>query len=543
MRESAGERERQETHRRPHALEEGFGGGFAGAERLGVAVGSPAREHLPELGRTHDVDGGCGGSDGGEQRGERDGPLRWRTLRCFMWMVMVGGERGQSRGPCWSGATPMAESLLAVLLVTKSAKGPALVYRWPPLPTATPRLTRSRPDDGSWPSRIDNPWRASHAPDALKPHTFAPTDLSWVDDQEYCWQRPVRAQSPSNQSNTPSHSPVDDSLSPPALAQKSDEYGQVFGYEVDFLAGLLLPHPSTCHQKFELLVDDLAFVGHPVCVNHEGKWKFIADRADNESRERGLGAAPSSWKDLPELTANTDGQTPVDWLQIFHVVFVCDIPDPSSSGSGNLFKYFDVIYEQIAFTLTAVLFQEQVLHKYVQAECEKLGALRDLSLSESSFALIDLHTLDVLNIVLGNPYDVFATRCLEVSSFANALKSLYEAIKASRIVRLKINDFPLELQLPPHLDTLLHSDDETEMDYFNPPEEDDSPGWGSEMDCGWHLPLLTPWKSLLLLLDETPRGEDGESLVDLKGPFPSGEDRCIAEGLVKFLETITVTLS
>ncbi|XP_006459107.1 hypothetical protein AGABI2DRAFT_183892 [Agaricus bisporus var. bisporus H97] len=422
----------------------------------------------------------------------------------------------------------MAESLLAILLVTKSAKGPALVYRWPPLPTGHPRLSRSRPDDGSWPSRIDNPWCASHAPEVLLGHAFAPNDQSWVDDPEYRWQRPVRARSPSNQNNSPSHSPVDGSFSPPDPAPKPGEfheYSHAFGYEVDFLAGLLLPHPSTCHQKFELLVDDLAFVGHPVCVNWEGKWEFKEDKMEKELRGKESGIMSLSLKDMPGgISITADGQTGVDHLQIFHVVLVCDIPDPSSSDSGNLFKYFDIIYEQIAFTLTAVLFQEQVLHKYVQEECDKLGALRDLSLSDRE------------------PYDVFATRCLEVSSMATTIKDLYEAIKTSRIARLRINNFPLELQLPPHLDTLLHNEDETEINYFNPSEEDDFPGWGAEMSFGWHLPPLAPWKTLLLL-DEPMRGEDGDALLDLKGPFPSAEDRCIAEGLVKFLETVTVTLS
>lgn len=129
-----------------------------------------------------------------------------------------------------------------------------------------------------------------------------------------------------------------------------------------------------------------------------------------------------------------------------------------------------------------------------------------------------------------------------MSSIASAMKTLYEAIKASKIAQLTINNFPLELQLPPYLDTLLHSEDEAEVDYFNSPEEEDSPGWGLEMSFGWRLPALAPWKSLLML-DESKGGEDSDSYSDLKGPFRCPEDRYIAEGLIKFLETIAVTLS
>jgi hypothetical protein len=56
---------------------------------------------------------------------------------------------------------------------------------------------------------------------------------------------------------------------------------------------------------------------------------------------------------------------------------VLDLPDPSSSASGNVSKYFDAIYEQIAFTFAAVLFQEQVLENFVEKECDALIALQE----------------------------------------------------------------------------------------------------------------------------------------------------------------------
>jgi len=60
---------------------------------------------------------------------------------------------------------------------------------------------------------------------------------------------------------------------------------------------------------------------------------------------------------------------------MFHLVFVFDLPDPSSTNSGNIARYFDTIYEQIAFTVTAVLFQEQVLSNFVETECDAIGSL------------------------------------------------------------------------------------------------------------------------------------------------------------------------
>ena len=64
-------------------------------------------------------------------------------------------------------------------------------------------------------------------------------------------------------------------------------------------------------------------------------------------------------------------------MQTFHFVVVLDLPDPSSSASGNISRYFDVVYEQVAFSITAVLYQEQVLHQYVETECDRLGAMKE----------------------------------------------------------------------------------------------------------------------------------------------------------------------
>lgn len=120
------------------------------------------------------------------------------------------------------------------------------------------------------------------------------------------------------------------------------------------------------------------------------------------------------------------------------------------------------------------------------------------------------------------------------------MKALYEAIKSSSMAHITINKLPLELQLPPYLDYLLHSVDEYELDVVDH-QDDEVNAWGKEMSVGWRLPVLAPWKSLLLL-----DGKDGQSLdsqMSLEGPHVGPEDRALAEGLIKFLQTVSVTLS
>ncbi|KAG5635964.1 hypothetical protein H0H81_009533 [Sphagnurus paluster] len=200
---------------------------------------------------------------------------------------------------------------------------------------------------------------------------------------------------------------------------------------------------------------------------------------------------------------------------------VLDIPDPSSSASGNVSKYFDIIYEQIAFTVTAVLFQEQVLANFVETECDALGSLKDSCISK------------------GESFSSFALQALEVSSIAPAMKSLYEAIKASDMAYITIHNLPLEIQLPPYLDNLLHSEVENEVDITRNSDNDDIETWDHDMGFGWKLPPLVPWKSLLLL-----DGHNGlDPSMNLRGSQVNPEDRTLVEGLIRFLETASVTLS
>ncbi|KAI0067195.1 hypothetical protein BV25DRAFT_1819496 [Artomyces pyxidatus] len=446
----------------------------------------------------------------------------------------------------------MAETLLAIVLVTSSAKGGGLVCRWPPSPQSSPRLARPRPDVASEPAQFDNPWRASHSTDGLQENASARREQ---DDWEYIWQRPNKFRDRSvsfshSTSHSHSHSAPSGRTSPtkdgayefddtPDDTPLQDDFDDFFGYSSEFLASLLCPKRSLCHQKFELAVDDLCFIGHPVCAESDGMWRFKPEKAKADIRGRGSKKRRTSGEDV-DMAASIDlegqSQSPMmspvpaqksSWLQTFHVVFVHDLPDPSSSASGNLQKYFDVIYQQVAFTLTAVLFQEQVLSNFVEMECDTLGALKDDFASK------------------GSSFEAYMQQALVVSSIAPAIKILYESIKSRSLAHLTIHNLPLELQLPPYLDSLLHS--EGDSDFADLAFNGDEPGvdgnpWGQELGFAWRLPSLEPWKSLLLL-----GGPEGKEWMDvyasIRGSNVRDEDKMLAEQLIKFLEMADVTLS
>jgi hypothetical protein len=141
------------------------------------------------------------------------------------------------------------------------------------------------------------------------------------------------------------------------------------------------------HQKFELVVDDLAFIGHPVAADSDGNWSFKSERIGS----RDTTPPPDVVRDRPQSHSSPASMT--SWLQTFHLILVLDLPDPSSSASGNVSKYFNILYEQIAFTLTAVLYQEQVLSNFVERECDTLVSLRESSISKGNLVIPKLFTI------------------------------------------------------------------------------------------------------------------------------------------------------
>ena len=215
----------------------------------------------------------------------------------------------------------MSETLLCILLVSSSAKGSNIVYHWPPAPQTIPRLARPLPTDDFPGSYADNPWRAANSPDNVSNRRPSGASVFANDDDEgeYYWQRPIarRGRSvsftrapprshPTSRRASPSKSDslsittattttvgagaADETTAGTTGTDTGDEYDALLGYPAEFLAQVLCPADAQCHQKFELVVDDLAFLGHPVCANTDGVWRFRRPPPAARAADRGRGS-------------------------------------------------------------------------------------------------------------------------------------------------------------------------------------------------------------------------------------------------------------
>lgn len=360
--------------------------------------------------------------------------------------------------------------LIAVLLVTATTKGVNVVFRWPPKPRIPTRFSRPKPVIEAFPrySLVDASYSAANAltneqaEEAVARMERQGAEL-W-NDEDYTWHRPKAdistakptssAQSKSNlasgstsgsESPTMLKKPKDDRLDepPPEVRGPSSikQWEACLGYDTPFLAELLSPRPAMCHQKFELFVDELAFIGHPVHEKADESWAFdelgVYDALDSpqlpdlpqfEPDERGRIQNRSNGLFIPSRSISQqqprrifqladdgeEGDTeepptlrpplvhsktssrsinsrlpgistskrPLSrmapaQLKSFHLVLVLDRPDPSSLASADLDRYIDGYYTQFAFKLTAAMLYEQARSNFIAREAHMLINLRD----------------------------------------------------------------------------------------------------------------------------------------------------------------------
>lgn len=87
-------------------------------------------------------------------------------------------------------------------------------------------------------------------------------------------------------------------------------YTQFLGYPIEVLAALLAPRRELCQQKFELIVDDLAFLGHPVAVGKDGTWGEREEREEDDGYGEGGVNEEDDGEDGDEEIEDSEFQRP-----------------------------------------------------------------------------------------------------------------------------------------------------------------------------------------------------------------------------------------
>ncbi|KAJ2849669.1 Nitrogen permease regulator 3 [Coemansia brasiliensis] len=246
------------------------------------------------------------------------------------------------------------------------------------------------------------------------------------------------------------------------------------GFEMNFLAQLFSPRPSMSDQRFQVAIDNVLFVGHPLRDDPKEKtrdpdyydaeqdetetmsrlaefegWKIKTDSvAQPGSNQQGtrvladLGLMSLMLNREPSETGDSaisEGERAVrdskEWKRrgywkrvypkLFHVVFMLDNTVPGSE------ELADRIYDHVLKRLTKTLMIEQMETNYVLTQSRLIRSLNDLALSEKYTPAQYLQEI------------------IRTSDLAVDLIELYNGLRKGELVNLHIHKrIMLTLQIP-----------------------------------------------------------------------------------------------
>lgn len=177
--------------------------------------------------------------------------------------------------------------------------------------------------------------------------------------------------------------------------ERVSPYTSLLGFELGMLASFLIPRREQCHQRFEMTIDDLTFLGHPVTQEH---------------------VVPQS---------KTIEST------IFNVVMVLDRSNMYPSVRCIDSKHWLQLYYTILFKLTAMLAWEEARVQYVSEQAHLLVQMREDYLQN------------------GSNFHEYLKASLNASSLAQTLRDIQRSIARRHNIDVLINEnIGLTLKLP-----------------------------------------------------------------------------------------------
>ncbi|KXL51484.1 MAG: hypothetical protein FE78DRAFT_135741 [Acidomyces sp. 'richmondensis'] len=275
--------------------------------------------------------------------------------------------------------------LIAVLLIVRSKQGSKLVFHYPAVPNSSKGSSNQ-----NFCSDLDS-------------------DLD-LDDEDSIASNLSQNNSNGNGGEACRHLGEDTSN-----ADDDRDCETLFGYNFETLESLMSPGRWLNRKKFEVSLEGMTFVGHPVFADASGNW----------SKEN---AVNNSNVDLQnDNMDDTDGAN--DWVPLthegtmtmFHVIFATYTE--SSVTAGNL-------YMNVAKKLSKALHLCQKQDGYVSLESQKILSLK----AKGNRMKLTTESL--------------WAQLVESSELAWGMKEIYEKVNSGLVARIRINGTEISLYCP-----------------------------------------------------------------------------------------------
>ncbi|KAE8348759.1 nitrogen permease regulator 3 [Aspergillus coremiiformis] len=397
-------------------------------------------------------------------------------------------------------ARPPDPCLVAIILIVRSRAGPRFVFHYPPNPlrenglrpaakgrrpsrAKSARSTESSSSEETG-STSDEDEEESHAQSQTQSSTLLAAARRWsnfgLDDHVSISaapggdaQRPGSIGSGRAVRKRGGNSDVEDDPGAGSDRQENGAGGaggglrppweSLLGLPADVWEKLLSPSRSWHKRRFEVGINDLAFVGWPVFVREDGTWrkqrrKKKKSRAEWEGGELGHNENPEDVRDDGDevIAASTETLSPrtmtasesqrasmgsirslrplselldgddKDSMTMFNVVFVLDPP---------LLEYtmrIREVYDNIIKKFAKALKWEQARTDYVWREAQHISHIKEKA-KETRTSVNTLYS-----------------ELINQSSLARAIYTIYSSISASKIASVSLSpDVSISLQIPP----------------------------------------------------------------------------------------------
>lgn len=253
---------------------------------------------------------------------------------------------------------------------------------------------------------------------------------------------------------------------------KFQEINKVFGFESSFLAELCSPDREMCNTRFEFTVDNLCFLGLPIHVDSNGKWRQSKRNKTNRSRSRRSNSLNSRKKRAtPTRQSSGAGTKTMSTPNSIHeqkndgknILYLDDINEydttayekDESDNDINMFhlcfvmnpalieynERVDDMYQYIATRFSLILRYLQAKNSYVSRECSNILREREQVLKYS-------RTHRYKNGA-GMKGKYLYHRILAKSSLARAITECVDKLQANQIACLELGDDKMiSLQIP-----------------------------------------------------------------------------------------------
>ncbi|CUM55951.1 Nitrogen permease regulator 3 [Debaryomyces fabryi] len=217
----------------------------------------------------------------------------------------------------------------------------------------------------------------------------------------------------------------------------------ILGFEADYLCEMLCPPKQMCNSRFEIMIDDLVFLGLPIHSYDNGSWRSKHShrpKSGKLSKGRFKNATDNASIDNEKTDyENTSKSQSKNAMNMFHLVFIMNPPIIECNYR------IDEMFHYVISRLSLVLRYEQLKHEYVWNQIRLIYNLKEEFRNQTT----------TLNL----------TRYLtDKSSLCKLISDCFIQISRSNIANLSINNKLRSFQIP--IKTEFHSLPDSTVPYL-----------------------------------------------------------------------------